>query len=142
MSPYNERSSKQKARNLLLAFTTGVSVPHSHPHFHPHPSSPPVCSQLAEKWATYGCQHEHVSSLNKRRRLLAFLADCHGQFSCPARHSCQDTRQRARLTPRALMVTADAAVCSSAQATVQLAMMVPALKCVFNIYLYVKSVQK
>lgn len=98
---------------LLIAVTTGVSAPH------PHPPSPPVCSQHTNTWPTYRCQHEHVSSLNERRLLLAFLTDCHSQFSRPAQHSCQDTRQRVRLTPRVLMVTADAAVCSSAQATVR-----------------------
>lgn len=101
---------------LLIAVTPSVSA--SHPH--PHPLYPPVCSQLANKWPRSRCQDEHVSSLNKRRPLLAFLTDCRSQFSRPVQHSCQDTRRRARLTPRVLMVTTEAAVCSSAQAPVRL----------------------
>lgn len=119
-------------------------------HTSPPPLSPcppvpvprPSVSQLANKWPTYRCQHEHVSSLNKRRPLLAFLAECRSQFSRPAQHSCQDTRQRARLTPR-LLTGREQMLLSAALPKLQdHSYDASALKCTFHIYSYVKSVQK
>lgn len=108
----------------------------------PVPVPRPSVSQLANKWPTYRCQHEHVSSLNKRRPLLAFLAECRSQFSRPAQHSCQDTRQRARLTPRLLTGRKQMLLSAALPKLQDHSYDASALKRTFHIYFYVKPVQK
>lgn len=79
--------------------------------------APPICSQPANKWLAYRCQHKHVSSLNKWRPLLAFwltvTANFHIQLHAAARthvsvHGSHLVFQRSHT---------DAAVCGSAYAS-------------------------
>lgn len=79
--------------------------------------TPPICSQPANKWLTYRCQHKHVSSLNKWRLLLAFWPTVTTNF-----HIQLHTAARTHVSMHGSHLVfrrshTDAAVCSSAYAS-------------------------